>query len=101
MSVKAAPIKMRKAFSLLDAIMGLCICACGFGLAFSTLLALAPKPQIQNLELYTKLFNTPSPSPSIHKAQREDTHAHTLGTLHYEGISYKASEGGKIGRAHV
>ena len=58
------PQNLHQAFMLLDAVMGICICASAFGLAFSFLYTLAPPKSLTTYTIYKQLFLAPTHTPT-------------------------------------
>lgn len=59
MKRKAQPLRSHQAFMLIDAVMGISICASAFALAFGFLYTLTPSTQITTYETYKQLFLNP------------------------------------------
>lgn len=73
-----------RAFVLLDAVMGIFVCALGFSLAFS-FLSLQNLPQISNYAYYKQLLV----SPQLTQTQLS---THSTPTLIYQGNIHRSTE---------
>lgn len=73
-----------QAFMLLDAVMGICICATALILAFGFLYTLAPTPKISTYSAYKQLFLSP-------KTTSVALNTHSTPLLTYELLEHSYS----------
>ena len=87
------PSKRRKnahaAFMLLDAVMGLCVCAVGFSLTFGFLFLLSPTPKPKTANAYKQILDSP-PHATI------ELSTHSAPMLTYSVDEYKHDDGTEV-----